>query len=84
MRYFPDNEKNKRGVELRERRDKYLDYLLEKVKSMIEGGTDKPCIASAIIKGDNERLNDGKGITEMLLNISRGGKHLPESRFRRV
>ena len=27
---------------------------------MIEAGTDKPCIASAIIKGDNERLNDGK------------------------
>jgi phenylacetate 2-hydroxylase len=59
MRFFPDNEKNKRGVELRERRDKYLDYLLAKVKAMIEAGTDKPCIASAIIKGDNERLNDG-------------------------
>jgi phenylacetate 2-hydroxylase len=26
---------------------------------MIEAGTDKPCIASAIIKGDNEKLNDG-------------------------
>jgi hypothetical protein len=26
---------------------------------MIEAGIDKPCIASAIIKGDNEKLNDG-------------------------
>ena len=26
---------------------------------MIEAGTDKPCIASAIIKGDNDKLNDG-------------------------
>jgi phenylacetate 2-hydroxylase len=59
MRYFPNNEKNRRSMELRERRDKYLNYLLEQVKSMVEVGTDKPCIASAIIKGDNERLNDG-------------------------
>lgn len=59
MRYFPDNEKNKRGVELRERRDKYLAYLLAQVKAMIEAGTDKACIASAIIKGDNEKLTDG-------------------------
>ena len=59
MRFFPDNEKNKRSVELRERRDKYLNHLLDLVKLMIEAGTDKPCIASAIIKGDNERLNDG-------------------------
>jgi phenylacetate 2-hydroxylase len=61
MRYFPDNEKSKRGVELRDRRDTYLSDLLEKVKAMIEAGTDKPCIASAIIKGDNERLTDGMG-----------------------
>jgi len=31
MRYLPDNEKNMRGVELRERRDKYLTYLLNQV-----------------------------------------------------
>src|SRR5438045_7986710 len=41
-----------------ERRDKYLNCLLEQVKSMIETGIDKPCIAGAIIKGDNEKLND--------------------------
>ena len=46
-------------MELRERRDKYLNYLLEQVKSMVEAGTDKPCIASAIIKGVDEKLNDG-------------------------
>ncbi len=44
---------------MRERRDKYLNYLLDQVKGMIEAGTDKPCIASAIIKGDNDKLNDG-------------------------
>jgi phenylacetate 2-hydroxylase len=65
MRYFPNNEKNKRGVELRERRDNYLNYLLEQVKGMIETGIDKPCIASAIIKGDNEKLNDGTNVLNM-------------------
>jgi hypothetical protein len=30
---------------------------------MIEAGTDKPCIASAIIKGDNDKLNDGIAFT---------------------
>ena len=70
MRYFPDNEKNKCGIELRERRDKYLGYLLEKVKSMIEAGTDKPCIASAIIKGGNDRLNDGINGVKLLVTNS--------------
>jgi small nuclear ribonucleoprotein (snRNP)-like protein len=79
MRYFPDNEKNKRGVELRERRDKYLNHLLDEVKKMIEAGTDKPCIASAIIKGDNERLNDGTYPTPFKSNeISGSWKHLPQ------
>ena len=84
MRYFPDNEKNKRSVELRERRDKYLNYLLDQVKLMIEAGTDKPCIASAIIKGDNEKLNDGINISWLILTASGSREYLSESSLRRI
>src|SRR5436853_3057405 len=44
MRYFPNNEKNKRSVELRKRRDRYLTFWLDKVMDTIRNETDKPCI----------------------------------------
>lgn len=50
LRYWPRNEKNRRSKELRDRRDLYLDQLLDRVRGMIERGTDKPCIAAAILK----------------------------------
>lgn len=49
LRYLPNNEKNARSKELRERRDKYLNALLDKVRAMIEKGTEKSCISAAIL-----------------------------------
>lgn len=46
MRLWPSN--NKGPKEYRERRDKYLTYLLNKLKSEIEAGTDKPCITGNV------------------------------------
>lgn len=46
MRLWPSNSKGPK--EYRERRDKYLTYLLNKLKSEIEAGTDKPCITGNV------------------------------------
>ena len=48
LRYLPNNEKNARSKELRDRRDAYLNLLLDKVRAMIKNGTDKPCISAAV------------------------------------
>jgi hypothetical protein len=50
---------------------------------MVEAGTDKPCIASAIIKGDSEKLNDG---TSRLAQLTRSGsrKYLSQSCVGRI
>ncbi|KAL1654513.1 hypothetical protein SLS61_002701 [Didymella pomorum] len=42
LRYLPNNEENARSKELRERRDKYLNELLDNVRGMIKKGTEKP------------------------------------------
>lgn len=76
MRYFPDSEKNKRAVELRERRDKYPAYLLDQMKTMIEAWTDKPYIAGAITNGGNEKLNDGIKVNRYFLRVVEAGSHV--------
>jgi phenylacetate 2-hydroxylase len=45
--------------EWRERRDKYLTLLLNKLKKQIEAGTDKPCITGNILKDPEAKLNEG-------------------------
>lgn len=72
LRYLPNNEKNRRSKELRERRDAYLNELLEKVKVMIENGTDKPCIAAAILKDDQSKLNNVE-VNSICLSLVSGG-----------
>jgi len=57
LRYFPNNRKNMRSKELRKRRDAYLALLLDKVRSMIQKGTDKPCISVAILKDEETKLS---------------------------
>lgn len=42
----------------RERRDKYLTLLLNKLKKEIEMGTDKPCISGNILKDPEAKLNE--------------------------
>ncbi|CAK7274937.1 hypothetical protein SEPCBS119000_006429 [Sporothrix epigloea] len=72
LRYFPNNEKNARSKNLRERRDKYLDHLLDKVRDMIKRGTDKPCISAAILKDEETKLN-GVEVSSICLSLVSGG-----------
>lgn len=44
--------------EWRERRDKYLTFLLSKLKKQIAEGTDKPCITGNILKDPEAKLNE--------------------------
>ncbi|CAE7012103.1 hypothetical protein PTNB73_00796 [Pyrenophora teres f. teres] len=72
LRYLPNNEKNQRSKELRERRDKYLNSLLEKVRDMIKKGTEKPCISAAILKDEEARLT-GVEVSSICLSLVSGG-----------
>ncbi|KAJ5059025.1 cytochrome P450 [Bipolaris maydis] len=72
LRYLPNNEKNRRSKELRERRDKYLNLLLDKVRDMIEKGTEKPCISAAILKDEETRLT-GVEVSSICLSLVSGG-----------
>jgi phenylacetate 2-hydroxylase len=44
----------------RERRDKYLNFLLSKLKKQIEEGSDKPCITGNILKDPEATLNESE------------------------
>ncbi|OTB13578.1 hypothetical protein K445DRAFT_303927 [Daldinia sp. EC12] len=72
LRYFPNNEKNARSKELRERRDAYLKLLLDKVREMIKQGTDKPCISAAILKDEETKLS-GVEVSSICLSLVSGG-----------
>jgi phenylacetate 2-hydroxylase len=72
LRYIPNNEKNKRSKELRQRRDAYLDLLLNKVREMIKNGTDKQCISAAILKDQETRLT-GVEVGSICLSLVSGG-----------
>ncbi|GKT97535.1 cytochrome P450 [Colletotrichum tofieldiae] len=72
MRYFPNNDKNKRSKELRDRRDAYLNLLLDKVREMIKLGTDKPCISAAILKDEETKLT-GVEVSSICLSLVSGG-----------
>ena len=72
MRYFPNNEKIQRSKELRDRRDRYLNFLLNKVRDMIKKGTDKPCISAAILKDQETKLT-GVEVSSICLSLVSGG-----------
>jgi phenylacetate 2-hydroxylase len=72
LRYLPNNEKNARSKELRERRDAYLNLLLDKVREMIKNGTDKPCISAAILKDQETKLT-GVEVSSICLSLVSGG-----------
>jgi phenylacetate 2-hydroxylase len=72
LRYFPNNEKNRRSKELRDRRDKYLNALLDQVREMIKKGTDKPCISAAILKDEEAKLT-GVEVSSICLSLVSGG-----------
>jgi len=72
LRYLPNNEKNARSRELRDRRDAYLNELLDKVREMIKKGTDKPCISAAILKDQETKLT-GVEVSSICLSLVSGG-----------
>ena len=72
LRYLPSNEKNKRSKSLRDRRDKYLNALLDQVRDMIEKGTDKPCVSAAILKDEESKLT-GVEVSSICLSLVSGG-----------
>lgn len=72
LRYMPNNEKNARSKDLRDRRDAYLNYLLDKVREMIKAGTDKPCISAAILKDEETKLSSVE-VSSICLSLVSGG-----------
>lgn len=48
------------AADLRVRRDKYLEFLLKRLKDHIAQGTDKPCITGNIMKDPEYKLDHGK------------------------
>ncbi|KAF2090608.1 putative cytochrome P450 [Saccharata proteae CBS 121410] len=72
LRYLPNNEKTARSKELRDRRDAYLNLLLNKVREMIKAGTDKPCISAAILKDQETKLT-GVEVSSICLSLVSGG-----------
>ncbi|KAJ9144238.1 Phenylacetate 2-hydroxylase [Pleurostoma richardsiae] len=72
LRYVPNNEKTARSKELRDRRDAYLNHLLDKVREMIKAGTDKPCISAAILKDEETKLT-GVEVSSICLSLVSGG-----------
>ncbi|UNI17101.1 Phenylacetate 2-hydroxylase [Purpureocillium takamizusanense] len=72
MRYLPNNQKKARAKSLRDRRDAYLDLLLNKVRDMIRRGTDKPCISAAILQDEETKLS-GVEVSSVCLSLVSGG-----------
>ncbi len=50
---------NKEAIEMRKRRDVYMDRLLNILQEKIAAGTDKPCITGNILKDPEAKLSRG-------------------------
>jgi phenylacetate 2-hydroxylase len=59
LRIFPTNSKSI-AADLRARRDKYLEFLLQRLKDRIAKRIDKPCITGNILKDPEYKLNHGE------------------------
>jgi phenylacetate 2-hydroxylase len=60
MRLLPVGKASDKANEYRERRDKYLTFLLTKLKKQIKEGSDKPCITGNILKDPEAKLNESQ------------------------
>ena len=58
MRLLPKS--NDEAIEWRGRRDKYMTFLLNRLKKQIEEGSDKPCITGNILKDPETKLNESR------------------------
>lgn len=77
LRYLPNNEKNQKSKSLRGRRDKYLNELLDKIREMIEHGTDKSCVSASILKDEETKLTGVEVSSICLSLVSRGFETIP-------
>ena len=67
LRWLPA--KSQDASEWRERRDKYLTLLLNKLKKQIDNGTDRPCITGNILKDPEAKLNESKLFLSNLFDL---------------
>jgi phenylacetate 2-hydroxylase len=58
LRLFPSQ--SNEAIKMRERRDVYMNRLLDTLQEKIKKGTDKPCITGNIIKDPEAKLSRGK------------------------
>merc|ERR1712110_1315234 len=75
LRLLPSS--NTEAIQYRERRDKYLNYLLNKLKKQIDEGTDNPCITGNIIKDPDAKLNENELKSICLTMVSAGLDTVP-------
>ncbi|RDL41847.1 uncharacterized protein BP5553_01826 [Venustampulla echinocandica] len=68
---------NDAAVEYRERRDKYLTFLLNRLKKQIDEGSDKPCITGNILKDPEAILNENEIKSICLSMVSAGLDTVP-------
>ncbi|KAH8808470.1 cytochrome P450 phenylacetate 2-hydroxylase-like protein [Xylogone sp. PMI_703] len=75
LRLLPNS--NKDAIEYRARRDRYLTFLLNKLKEQIKAGTDKPCITGNILKDPEAKLNEQEIKSICLTMVSAGLDTVP-------
>lgn len=69
--------KNSEASEYRERRDRYLSVLLERLQGQIEMGTDKPCITGNVLKDPEAKLTECEIKSICLSMVSAGLDTVP-------
>ncbi|KAE8441015.1 hypothetical protein EG329_006106 [Mollisiaceae sp. DMI_Dod_QoI] len=75
MRLLPKS--NDDAVEWRGRRDKYMTFLLDRLKEQIAEKTDKPCITGNILKDPEAKLNENEIKSICLTMVSAGLDTVP-------
>ncbi|CAM1508804.1 Fc.00g056520.m01.CDS01 [Cosmosporella sp. VM-42] len=70
LRVFP--KRNGEAAQLRERRDKYLEFLFQRLKQRIASGNDRPCITGNILKDPGYKPNHEE-IKSICLTMIAGG-----------
>ncbi|KAI9751561.1 MAG: hypothetical protein M4579_006016 [Chaenotheca gracillima] len=72
MRYFPNNEKDRRSRTLCARRDQYLESLLRTAKEKIEQGIANDSVYAAVLKDEETPLSSDE-ISSVCLSLVSGG-----------
>ncbi|RDW76209.1 cytochrome P450 [Aspergillus mulundensis] len=72
LRLNPFNTNSHKAIEMRDRRDKYLNLLNRDLDDRMEKGTNKPCIQANVILDKDARLNSEE-LTSISLTMLSGG-----------